>query len=759
MRIKPGKITSIILISIAVLVLAIFFGISPLAKYEIEKNSVEWTGRKISMNHLFINLWKWNVTVEGLQIYENKSNIVSFNAAKIFTDISVLQILKGEYKINTIQIVSPNVVIEQTGEHFNFDDLVTRFTAADTTAKKPEKPSEPTKYRVEQIEITGGTITYRDKVMKNEIVLQQFKLGCPLLVWNSPILNAETSFAFKSGGNADAQLSLNLDSLSYNLTTNIQKLDLQLLNPYLKDYVKTSYFGGFLSSKLLIKGDFDIPEAVALKGDISLADFRIDDAAKITVASWKDFSFAIDSLDVAGNIYDFGEIGMESPYLLFEYYEKSDNFTNMMVPSGTATASDTAASVDEVDYSNPFTIMAGYIKEISQDYVISNYTAKNVVMHNGHVVYKDYTIEDKFVYDLENLEMNSGRISSKADSITFDMSCLTNRSGKVKAHLAFDPRDYMNMSINYSIEKMRISDFNPYSKFYVAHAFVEGMLFYNSTNTIHNGQLKSTNVMSIKKIEVSRRIKGIGLMDVPLKLAIAILRNPKGNIELDIPVEGDLKDPSYKLGKVIWQIVKNLIVKAATAPFNLLAAAFGANEDDIKFVRFDYLQKQFDKRQMKSLDLIGRALTEKPDLKVKLVQVASHDSEKELLALSLVKGIYYKKEIMQSPKDSLDAKDLEAIAGISNKDPMFNAWLDRQFLPEDVSGMPSQLKCRKMLGEMVLGQEVDNLFARRNKLVMDYLVNEKKIDTKRITISNTTDEKSAEFESTPRFTIEFHVDE
>jgi hypothetical protein len=51
------------------------------------------------------------------------------------------------------------------------------------------------------------------------------------------------------------------------------------------------------------------------------------------------------------------------------------------------------------------------------------------------------------------------------------------------------------------------------------------------------------------------------------------------------------------------------------------------------------------------------------------------------------------------------------------------------------------------------------LFASRNKLVMEYLVNEKKIDPKRITISNTTDEKSAEFESTPRFTVEFHVEE
>ena len=762
MRFKPGKISAIILISIFVLLVALFFAVSPITKYVIEKHSVEYTGRKITMDHLFINLWKWTVTIKDLKVYENKSKKVFFSAGKIFTDIDVLRILNGEYKINTIQIESPNVVVEQTGSRFNFDDLVTRFTAPDTSAKKPEKPAEPTKYRVEKIEIIGGNITYRDKVLHNEIVLQHFKLGCPLLVWNSPMLNAAASFDFKSGGEVDGRLALNLDSLSYILHANVEKLDLKMLVPYMKDYVKTSYFDGFLSSKLIIKGDFDVPEAIALKGDIALSDFRIDDEKKVTVASWKDFTVAIDSLNVAGNIYNFGEIKLENPYLLFEYYDKSDNFTNMMVPSGTvatSTVDSTTVLADEVDYSNPFTIMAGYIKEISQDYVISNYTAKNFIIQNGHIVYKDYTLEDKFVYDLENLEMKSGSISSKSDSITCELSCLANRSGKLKAHVAFDPRDYMNMSINYSIEKMRISDFNPYSKFYVAHAFVEGMLFYNSTNTIHNGQLKSTNVMIIKKIEVSRKLKDKPLYALPLRLAISILRDRKGNIELDIPVEGDLKDPTYKLGKVIWQIVKNLLVKAATAPFNLLAKAFGADEEDLKYVRFDYLQKQIDSRQMKNLDLIARSLTEKPDLKVKLVQVASRDSEKELLGMFMAKGAYYKKKILITPKDSLDTKDLDAIAGISNKDSLFNAWLNQQFLPEDVTNLPTQLKCRKYVGEVGLANQVDDLFAIRNKLILDYLVNEKKIEPTRITISNTLDEKSAEFESTPRYMVDFHVDE
>ena len=108
---------------------------------------------------------------------------------------------------------------------------------------------------------------------------------------------------------------------------------------------------------------------------------------------------------------------------------------------------------------------------------------------------------------------------------------------------------------------------------------------------------------------------------------------------------------------------------------------------------------------------------------------------------------------------SLVAKDYKAIEAISNLDSLFNLWLNQQFLPEDVSGLPSQIKCQKLFGDQVLGQEIDKLFAIRNKMVLDYFVKEKQIDPTRIKITNTLDEKSAEFESTPRYTVEFVVDE
>jgi len=756
MRLKPGKLVFKLLTGFAVLLIAIFFAISPVAKYMIEKNSEAWTGRKIRMNSLFINLLNWNITVKGLRVYEFKRDEIFFSIARLHTEISLFQLIKGGYKLKTIQVVSPVVVIEQEGEHFNFDDLLKRFASEDTTKKIPETKTEPLKYRVESIECTGGNITYRDKKLHHEIVLQNFTYKCPLLAWDEPDIKSSVAFLFKSGGKVFSSLILNSKSMNYSLASKIDDFSLQLLYPYMKDYMHTSYAGGLLSSDLLIKGNFNKPQAVALKGDIRLADFRIDDLKKQTVASWKNFDIHIDSIDVAADKYNFGKVSLEEPYMLVEMYSSGNNFSSLMLPSeGDITES---SSGDSIDYSNPFTVMAGYIKEISRDYIVSNYTAESAEITNGHIVYNDYTLEDRFTYDLEELNLKSGRIDSKGDSLTFALGCMANRSGRLNAYLAFDPRDFKNMEINYTVDKMRISDFNPYSKFYVAHAFVEGLLHYASTNTIHNGILASTNVMHIDKIEVSRKT-GKGLYALPVRLAIVLLRDRHGNIDLDIPVEGDLKDPTYKLGKMIWKIVGNIVVKAATAPFTLLAKAFGGKEEDLKLIRFDYLQKTFDKQQIKGLDLVSQSISEKPGLKVALVQVASHENEKEALALFLTKKDFYLENVLRIKKDSLAADELKAVSAISNNDSLLNRWLNNKLLPQDVTQLPAQLKSRMLKGEEWLNQQVDVLFETRNRFVINYLVNEKKLNPLSIKISNTTDEKSARFESTPRYTIDFLVDE
>ena len=376
MHLKPGKTAIRLIIAMAIMVAAIFLSISPIGKYVIEKNSETWTGRKITMGSLFINLLNWNITVKDLRVYEFKRNEVFFRVSSVHTELSFLQLLRGQYVLKTVQLVSPEVVIEQSGKRFNFDDLMKLFASEDTLKKTPEPSSKPVKYRIEAIAVKGGNITFRDKLLNHEIVIKDISLSCPLLAWNENNIRPVIGFSLKSGGKVISWLIMNTKSLSYSLIAKVDKLNLQLIYPYMKDYLKTSHAGGLFSSNLEIKGNFNSPGAVALKGDLGLAEFRLDDAQKMKVASWENFTIRIDSMNIASDIYRFGKISMDEPYMLVEMYANDDNFTRMMMPSQAETTVSTA--VDSIDYSNPFTMMVGFINEISKDYIISNYTAAKV---------------------------------------------------------------------------------------------------------------------------------------------------------------------------------------------------------------------------------------------------------------------------------------------------------------------------------------------------------------------------------------------
>ena len=102
---------------------------------------------------------------------------------------------------------------------------------------------------------------------------------------------------------------------------------------------------------------------------------------------------------------------------------------------------------------------------------------------------------------------------------------------------------------------------------------------------------------------------------------------------------------------------------------------------------------------------------------------------------------------------------LKSIFNLSNNDSLFNAWLNAKLLPRDVTGLPAQLKSRQLKGEEWLNQQVDTLFEMRNRFILNYLVNEKQVDSKSVRIINTVDEKSAQFESSPKYSIDFVAEE
>src|SRR5690606_27888707 len=105
--------------------------------------------------------------------------------------------------------------------------------------------------------------------------------------------------------------------------------------------------------------------------------------------------------------------------------------------------------------------------------------------------------------------------------------------------------------------------------------------------SVEQGRLKGDNNIVLRDLELGRKVPYEGALDLPLGLAIALLRNPDGRIDIDLPVEGDMNNPEFRLGGVILSAIGNLLTRAVTAPFRLLGALVGIDSAQFDSIDFE----------------------------------------------------------------------------------------------------------------------------------------------------------------------------
>ncbi len=123
---------------------------------------------------------------------------------------------------------------------------------------------------------------------------------------------------------------------------------------------------------------------------------------------------------------------------------------------------------------------------------------------------------------------------------------------------------------------------------------------------------------------------------MPLKLAIALLKDSKGVIDLDIPVQGSLDDPEFSIMPIVWKVLLNVLVKAVTSPFKLLGALFGGDDEDLEFVNFPAGVDTLVVSEQAKLDSLAKALNERPGLKLDVRGVAAPSIDRAALAYQAV---------------------------------------------------------------------------------------------------------------------------
>lgn len=205
---------------------------------------------------------------------------------------------------------------------------------------------------------------------------------------------------------------------------------------------------------------------------------------------------------------------------------------------------------------------------------------------------------------------------------------------KVEGWVLPDPK-HMFLDMHVTTANAELIPFTPYVIKFAGYPLKDGRVTADVKYQVDGQQVRGENHIVVDRLTLGAKAGGKALLDLPFRLGIALLKDGDGRITLDVPVKGSLDDPEFGVGKVVWQAVKGVFVKVATAPFKLLGSLFGGSEDDgeaLQTVEFVAGQTNLPAAATNKLERLVTALNKRPELLVALRGGASPDEDAPVLA-------------------------------------------------------------------------------------------------------------------------------
>ena len=178
----------------------------------------------------------------------------------------------------------------------------------------------------------------------------------------------------------------------------------------------------------------------------------------------------------------------------------------------------------------------------------------------------------------------------------------------------FTPKTFTDISVLFRNVVMK--PLSPYSSTFAGRKIESGKLNLNLEYKIRNSELLGKNEILLEQFTLGERVEAPKAINLPLDLAIALLTDAEGKINVAVPVHGNVDDPEFKYGRVIWQALVNLITKVVTAPFRALGTLFGGKSGQIDEIAFNPGSARLLPPEQEQLKEVSEALKKRPQLRL-----------------------------------------------------------------------------------------------------------------------------------------------
>lgn len=335
--------------------------------------------------------------------------------------------------------------------------------------------------------------------------------------------------------------------------------------------------------------------------------------------------------------------------------------------------------------------------------------------------------------------------------------------GEVKVDGSLSPlaaKDFSDIRVVF--RNVAMNQLSPYSATFAGRKIESGKLDLDLLYKIDGGRLKSENTIVLQDFTLGAQVESPGATSLPLDLAIALLTDSDGRIKATVPIEGDVNDPKFAVGGMIWDAFVTLVKKVVTAPFNALAAAFGGSEEKLDAVLFEPGRDAIPPPEREKLKKIAEALAQRPKLKLTVHGRFDPKADGDALkSVAVRRALAEKLGVALAPGEEPDAvaygnavtqRALEKLAA-ERENPQAIAALEAEFLKE--SGKPANrigmlgglagrasetpefyeaLFRHLVEGSPLPQSELDGLAARRGQAVLAELAGANRLDRSRLAL-------------------------
>jgi hypothetical protein len=588
----------------------------------------------------------------------------------------------------------------------------------------------PWEFSAPSIELAGAAIEVEDAFVKPAAT---FKLAPVDVTVNgySNVPGATLQIAARAGidGAATLGATAEITPATSALSSHLELRDFRLasIQPYLGAYTQMTLSSGTLGAALDLRRTGD--GALTIAGHVDVAKLHtVDDALRQEFITW-------DRLRVSGIHYSsqaarlrIDTIAATAPYArLIIAPDQSINVSHVLsAPAGRAPVQGALAST-AASPPRPLRVSIGAVR-----------------VTNGAANFADFWIQPNYAVNLQNMNGTILGLSSDPKSrarVRFEGKVDRYAPAKIDGDLnLLSASLYTDLKV--SFKGVEMTSVTPYSGRFAGYKIEKGKLSIDVSYLVENRTLQARQKFVIDQLELGERVESPDAVRLPLKLAVALLKDRNGVIDIDLPMTGSLDDPQFRMGPLIWKAFVGLLAKAATAPFTLLGGLFGGGEE-MNLIEFDAGDAALDATASERIASLAKALTERPGLELEIPTTYSPELDREAIISRRIDSLLRSRPDASDAALADPARRFELLVAQYLADDgarrtlpptalALNAQRKRERAPEAYAAANLELAQALALEDGVADRELEQLGLMRARAIQDALLGAGTLDAARV---------------------------